>query len=60
MKSKIFTEAELKSLNQRFKGSKKDNTGIFSARVKPKIVEMLEHWFPKKRELQKAIRVKKR
>lgn len=58
MQSKIFTQAEQESLQERLKGSKKDNTGIFSARVKPKITEMLEHWFPQKRQLKKAIEVK--
>ena len=58
-RSKIFTQAEQKALDNRIKGSKKDNTGIFSARVKPKIMEMLEYWFPKKKELEKAIKPKK-
>jgi len=55
MDSNIFTEAEHKSLKNRLNGSKKDNTGIFSARVKPKIIEMLKHWFPQKKQLQKLI-----
>lgn len=59
MQSKIFTEAEHKSLKERLKGSKKDNTGIFSTRVKPKIRELLDHWFPQKRQLKKSIEVKK-
>jgi len=58
MESKIFTDAEHKSLKQRLNGSMKDKTGIFSARVKPKILEMLEHWMPKKRLLKKSIEVK--
>ena len=57
MKSKIFTEAEHKSLKDRLKGSKKDTTGIFSARVKPKIIELFE-WFNKRKELNKLIEVK--
>ena len=56
MKSKIFTEAEQKSLEKRLNGSKNDPTGIFSARVKPKIIELLEIWFPNKKELMKAIK----
>ena len=55
MKSKIFTGAELDSLNNRLKGSKKDDTGIYSARVKPKIIELLSHWFPMKRQLKKLV-----
>ena len=50
--SKLFTKAELKSLNSRFKGSKKDKTGIFAARVKPKLIELLE-WFKSKTEIKK-------
>lgn len=53
--SKIFTDAELQSLVKRFKGSKKDKTGLFSARVKPKIIEIIERWIPKKKTLEKAI-----
>ena len=59
MKSKIFTDAELKSLNKRIKGEKKDLTGIFSGRVKPKILELFE-WFKRKKELEKAIEPKKK
>ena len=59
MESKIFTEAELESIKLRQKGNKKDTTGIFSARVKPKINELLEVWFPKKKELIKLVKVKK-
>lgn len=55
MDSTIFTEAEHKSLKDRLKGSKADKTGIFSARVKPKIVEMVEHWFPQKKQLHKLV-----
>ena len=52
--SKIFTQAELTALNQRIKGSKKDPTGIFSRRVKPKILEILS-WFKRRKELEKVI-----
>lgn len=29
--------------------------GDFSARVKPKLIEMLEYWFPQKKQLQKLV-----
>jgi len=58
MKSNIFTDAETKSLEERLSGSRKDSTGIFSNRVKPKIIELLDVWFPKKKELEKAIKTK--
>ena len=57
MQSKIFTKAELKEIEKRKKGDKADKTGIFSARVKPKIIELLE-WFNKRKELKKLIEVK--
>ena len=57
-KSKIFTDAEYKSLNERLNGSKKDKTGIFSSRVKPKIKEMIDDWFPQKKQLQRIIESK--
>ena len=56
--SKIFTIAELKELERRKQGNRKDSTGIFSARIKPKIQELLSVWFPKKKELE--ILIKKR
>jgi hypothetical protein len=52
--SKIFTAAELKALKNRLSGSKKDYTGIYSARVKPKIKELLE-WFKIKNKLKKLL-----
>lgn len=39
--SKIFTPAELKVLNQRLNNDKSDRTGLFSARIKPKLEEIL-------------------
>ena len=60
MKSTIFTEAEHEALNKRLKGKKLDKTGIFTARVKPKILELLNHWFPQKKELQKTIKTKEK
>ena len=58
MKFTIFTIAEYQSLMNRLNGSKKDKSGIYSARVKPKIKEMLE-WFSKKEELEKLINTNK-
>ena len=57
IKSKLFTKAELKEIERRKKGDKSDKTGIFSARVKPKIIELFE-WFTKRKELKKLINVK--
>ncbi len=55
--SKLFTKAELKEIERRKKGDKTDKTGIFSSRVKPKIIELFE-WFAKRKELKKLIEVK--
>ena len=55
MKSKIFTELELSRLNQFMKGIRKDKDGLFSARIKPKINELINEWFPKERKLKKLI-----
>ena len=57
---RLFTDAETKSLNERLKGSRKDATGIFASRIKPKIIELLEVWFPRKTELEKAIKTMKK
>ncbi len=57
MKSKIFTKAELEEIERRKKGDKSDKTGIFSSRVKPKIIELLE-WFTKRKELKLLINIK--
>ncbi len=56
-KSKIFTEAELKEIEKRKKGDKSDKTGIFSNRIKPKIIELLD-LFKQRKELKKLIEVK--
>lgn len=56
--SRIFTNAEMQSIEEREKGNKSDETGIFSSRTKPKISEMLNDWFPKKKQLTKLIKVK--
>jgi hypothetical protein len=55
MKSRIFTKAEIEALERRFKGEKKDPTGIYASRVKPKLIEILEVWFPKKNRIKKTV-----
>lgn len=55
MVNKIFTKAEIEEIERRKKGNKSDTTGIFSSRIKPKIIEMLEYWFPQKKQLQKLV-----
>jgi hypothetical protein len=54
----IFTRAEVKALGRRLIGDRSDGCGIYSGRVKPKLVELLEVWFPKRKQLE-ALLVKK-
>ena len=58
-KSKLFGNKELALLEERIKGDKKDPTGLWSNKVKPKVKELVDDWIPRKRELKKAIEVKK-
>jgi len=51
----LFTPAEEKALERRLEGDKADPTGIYAARVKPKIKELLL-WFKKKRELERLLK----
>lgn len=60
MKSKIFTTAEIKALEKRFQGDKSDTTGIYSSRVKPKLIELVNVWFSKKTKIKKIIGEAKR
>lgn len=57
-KSKLFGEKELKLLEKRIKGDKKDKTGLWSRKVKPKVTELVEDWIPRKKELKKTIEIK--
>lgn len=56
--SKIFSNTELQEMERRKAGDKSDKFGIFSARLRPKIRELLEIWFPKKDELEGLINKK--
>lgn len=54
--SKIFTIAEKIALSKRIMGDKKDPTGIYSSRVKPKITEIIEVWLPQRKILKSLIK----
>lgn len=56
-KSNIFTDAELEALQNRRKGNKADPTGIYNARVKPKLLEIL-NWFELRAEIKKLVEKK--
>ena len=59
MESKLFTEAEIKALEKKLKNkSFKDTTGIYYGRVRPKLRELFDYWFKKRKELVKLIEVK--
>ena len=56
MQSNIFKPSELKTLKEFEKGNRKDKNGIFSRKVRPKIIELIEVWIPKKKHLEKLIK----
>ena len=58
MNNKIFTKGEVQEINRRLAGGKNDPTGIFYARIKPKIKELLEVWLPREKKLRKLIKSK--
>ncbi len=58
-KSRIFTNKELEVIDERNKGNKSDPTGLFSARIKPKIIELLD-WFSKRKMLMNLIKRRRR
>lgn len=58
MKSRIFTKAEVKEIERKLAQGIGDPTGIFYGRIKPKIKELLEEWFPRKKELKELIKRK--
>ena len=39
--SKLFTNSELREIEKRKKGDKSDKFGLFSNRIKPKIIEII-------------------
>ena len=59
-KSKIFTNAELKTIKDRENKDYSDKHGVYSSRVKPKILELLTVWFPKKKDLKLLVKNKKK
>ncbi len=51
--SKLFGEKELILLEKRIEGNKKDPTGLWSRKVKPKVIEMVDEWMPRRQQLRK-------
>ena len=54
-KSRLFGEKELLLLERRIEGDKKDPTGLWSRKVKPKVIEMVKEWMPRRRQLRKIV-----
>ncbi len=54
--SKLFGEKELILLEKRIKGDKKDPTGLWSRKVKPKVTEIVNQWLPRKKQLEKVVK----
>ena len=54
--SKVFGEKELILLEKRIDGDKKDPTGLWSRKVKPKVIEIVNDWMPRKRQLKEVVR----
>ncbi len=53
--SKLFGEKELVLLENRIEGDKKDPTGLWSRKVKPKVIEMVDEWMPRRMQLKKIV-----
>lgn len=57
--SKIFTNSELAEMERQKSGDRSDKYGLFHNRVRPKIRELLNVWFPKANELAELERKKR-
>lgn len=57
--SKLFSDGELKAMEERKLGYRLDKTGIFANRIRPKILELFE-WFKKRKELLKLVEGKRK
>ena len=53
--SKLFGEKELALLERRLKGDKKDPTGLWARKVKPKVIEIINQWAPRQKQLKKIL-----
>jgi len=58
-KSKIFGDKELILLEKHIAGSRKDDTGLWCRKIKPKVKELVDVWLPRRKELKRTIEVKK-
>lgn len=58
--SRIFSTTELNEIDKRLQGDYSDKQGVFAARAKPKIIEILKDWLPIKKELEALIKPKRK
>ena len=58
-RSKIFGDKQLNLIEKRIKGDKKDRSGAWAGKIKPKIKEIVDIWLPRKKELMKLVEEKK-
>jgi len=54
-RSKLFGEKELILLEKRLQGDKKDPTGLWARKVKPKVIEIVNQWTPRQKQLKKML-----
>ncbi len=57
--SRIFSRSDLREMERRKSGDFSDRNGTFSARTRHKIRELLEVWFPRRKELEKLVKPKR-
>jgi hypothetical protein len=57
--SRLFSQSDLREMERRKNGDYKDRFGVFSKSTRPKIREILEVWFPRRKELEKLVKPKR-
>lgn len=58
-KSRIFGDKELEMVKKRLEGDKSDPNGLYRNCAKPKLIEIVEIWFPKIKEIKEILEKKK-
>jgi len=55
-RSKLFGDKELILLEKRLQGDKKDPSGLWARKVKPKVIEIVNQWIPQQKQLKKILK----
>jgi len=58
--SRVFSRSELEELERQKAGDFSDERGVMSSRLRPKLRELLDVWFPRLVELSELAMLKKR